>query len=57
MYLGKDLKLVKFVLIKNKKMINILFIGDKLRMLLNDVENFFVEFIDKIIWYFKEIFF
>lgn len=56
MYQGKDLKLVKFVLIKNEKIVNILIIGDKLRMVLNNVEDLFVKLIDKIIKYFKEFF-
>lgn len=42
MYLGRDLKFVEFVIIKNGKKIKIVFIGDKFRLVVSDVEGFFV---------------
>lgn len=56
MHSGKDLKSVKSISTKNKKMINISIKGDKLRMTSNDAASFFVESIGKITDHLKELF-
>lgn len=53
---GKDLKSVKSVTTKSKKLIKISFTGDKLRLISNDAEDFFAKSVKEIIEHIRKIF-